>query len=184
MGLGAVVVWAGVGVGFGVLGGGATTGAAVVLFGVGVDAGAGAAWVAVARCVRDGEGDGEADADAEGEGEEEGDAEAPGDAEPPGAGAGVLAATGADRVKSVAKATVANALIWVMRQVSVDSLFRPSWRSAPAVSLCRMLLAPAWWSENAARRSAGPPGTGTPAGRVAGPGKIHRAHLPPQRRAG
>ncbi|MFD1658793.1 hypothetical protein ACFSL4_11375 [Streptomyces caeni] len=155
MGLGDDVVCVGFGVGFGAVVVGVITGAVVLRVAVG--AGAAERVVVVAVGVRDLLGPAEAvgDALAEAEGEAEGDSctEAVGEAEalaptPPGAdsvpGDWVSATTGADRVKSVAKATVASALSWVTRQVSLDSRFRPSWRSAPAVSLCFMLFAPAW----------------------------------------
>lgn len=157
MGLGDDVVCVGLGVGFGAVVVGVITGAVVLRVAVG--AGAAERVVLVGAGVRDvlapAEADGEAVGEAEADGEAEGDsdAEAVGDAlapTPPGEdsvlGDWVSATTGADRVKSVAKATVASALSWVTRQVSLDSLWRPSWRSAPAVSLCFMLFAPAWWS--------------------------------------
>jgi hypothetical protein len=149
--LGDVVVWVGVGLGAGCgeLAGGSMTGAEVV----GAGAGFGAP-VCVRRGAAVGLGLGFADvADGLGEGEAEvvGEGEAlvlaAGGASSPAAGAS--AATGADRAKSATRATVASELSWVMRQVSLDSRRRPSWRSASAGSLCRpcsMLLVPARWS--------------------------------------
>ncbi|MFE9093415.1 hypothetical protein [Streptomyces sp. NPDC007264] len=152
MGLGDDVVCVGFGVGFGAVLVGVITGAVVLRVAVG--AGAAERVVVAAVGVRDllgaaeAVGDALAEAEADGEAEGDSDAEAVGEAEafaptPPGAdsvpGDWVSATTGADRVKSVAKATVASALSWVTRQVNLDSRRRPSWRSASAVSLCFMV---------------------------------------------